>query len=142
MRGKGGGQAAPRSVLITAGIGLAMGLAVFAARGGFRAETDEVLLLALCDAFTVPGLILTGLGLLSIVSGQGAFDGINFTARKAFSQVLGEKRREAMPRTYYDYVTARRKKQAKRPKTTLYTGLAFLACAIAALIFYLSAAPM
>ena len=138
MSGKGGRQVTPRSVLIPAGIGLAVGIAVFAARGGFGAGTEEELWLAICDGLTVPGLMLTCMGLLHAVSGQGAFDGVSFTARKAFSQVFSEKRREAMPRTYYDYVTERRKKQERRPKTTLYAGLGFLACAVAALAVYFS----
>ena len=39
-----------------------------------------------------------------------------------------------MPKTYYDYVTARREKQRLRPRTTLVVGLFFLALAAAALI--------
>jgi len=127
----------PRDILIPLGAGLVLGAAAFWLKGGLSAGDDEALWQALCDAATVPGLLLTGAGLLSAVSEQGAFDGLGFSVRKAFGQILSEKRRSAMPKTYYDYVTLKREKQCGKPRTTLYTGLVFLALAGAALAVYL-----
>ena len=128
----------PRDVLIPLGVGLVMGVIVFAAQGGFSAGDAEAFWQALCDAFTVPGLLLACVGLLSFASGQGAFDGLDFSVRKAFSQILSEKRRNAMPKTFYDFVAEKREKRLKKPNARLWVGLGFLALAAAALAVYSS----
>ncbi len=128
----------PRDVLIPLGVGFALGVVTFAVQGGFKRGNEEALWHAVCDALTVPGILLTGMGLLSFVSEQGAFDGLSFGVRKAFGQILSEKRRNAMPKTYYDYVTAKREKQRTKPRTTLFVGLGFLVLAVAAVAVYLN----
>lgn len=128
----------PRDVLIPLGVGLVLAVVAFVTQGGLKAGDSETLWRAVCDALSVPGLLLTCAGLLSVVSEQGIFDGLSFTTRKAFGQILSEKRRSAMPKTYYDFVAARREKQRRRPRTTLYTGLVFLAMALASLAVYYS----
>lgn len=128
----------PRDVLIPLGVGFALGVVTFAVQGGFKRGNEEALWHAVCDALTVPGILLTGMGLLSFVSEQGAFDGLSFGVRKAFGQILSEKRRNAMPKTYYDYVTAKREKQRTKPRTTLFVGLGFLVLAGIALAVYMS----
>ena len=125
-----------RSILVPAAVGIVTGTVVFILRGGLAAEDGKALWFAVCDALAVPGLMLTCAGLLTLVSGQGAFDGMSFTARKAFGQILPEARRNAMPKTYYDYVSQRREKQRKKRKTVLYVGLVFLLLAVAALVMY------
>ena len=127
----------PRDVLIPLGVGLVLGLVTFIVQGGFAAREQEPLWRAVCDALTVPGVLLTCMGLLSFVSEQGAFDGLSFGVCKAFGQILSEKRRNAMPKTYYDYVTAKREKQRSKPRTTLFVGLGFLLLAGAALAVYM-----
>ena len=130
----------PRDVLIPLGVGLVLGIVTFMIRGGFTAGDREAFWSALCDALAVPGLLLTCAGLLSVVSGQGAFDAVSFSTRKMFVQILSEEKRKAMPNTYYDYVTMKQEKRQKKPRTHLYIGLAFLALAAAALAVYLNAA--
>lgn len=139
-RGEGREPIRARNVLIPLGIGLAAALAVFWTREGFRAEDPETLWRCVCDALTVPGVMLSCAGLLGVVSDHGAFDGVAFPARKALSQMFGEKKRAEMPKTYYDYVAARQEKHRNRPHTTLWIGLGFLALAVAALILYNGAA--
>ena len=125
----------PRDVLIPLGVGLVLGMATFVLQGGFSAGDSEAFRRALCDAPAVPELLLTCAGLLSVVSGQGAFDALSFSTRKAFGQILSEERRSAMPKTYYDYVAARQEKKRRKPRTVLYTGLGFLALAAVLLVF-------
>ena len=127
----------PREILIPLGVGLVLGLATFIVQGGFAAREQEPLWRAVCDALTIPGILLTGMGLLSFVSEQGAFDGLSFGVRKAFGQIFSEKRRNPMPKTYYDYVTAKREKQKSKPRTTLFVGLGFLVLAGVALAVYM-----
>ena len=128
----------PRDVLIPLGVGIVLGIITFWVKGGFSAGTPEAFWQALCDAMTVPGLLLTCIGLLSVVSGEGAFDGLNFSVRKAFGQILREERRSAMPKTFYDYVSAKRENRRKKPPAQLYTGLVFLALAAVSLAVYYS----
>ena len=130
----------PRDVLIPLGVGLVLGTVIFVVQSGFSAGDAETFWSAMSDAMTVPGILLTGSGLLSVVSEHGAFDGLSFSTRKAFGQILSEKRRNAMPKTFYDYVTVKREKQRRRPRTSLYVGLVFLALALVSLGFYFSAA--
>ena len=125
-----------RGVLVTAGIGLAIGAVVLILRDGF-APTDEAgFWMNITDALTVPGILLVCAGLLSSVSEHGAFDGLGYPVRKALGQVRSEARRAEMPKTYYDYVTRRQEKQRLRPRTRLYVGIAFLLLAGAALMIY------
>ena len=128
----------PRDVLIPLGVGLVLGAVVFTVQGGFSAGNAEAFWRAACDALAVPGLLLTCAGLLSYASGQGAFYGLNFSVRKVFSQILSEEKRNAMPRTFYDYVTLKQEKRRKKPNIILYTGLALLALAAAALAVWTS----
>ena len=127
-----------RSILIPVGIGLFLALAAMLFREDSPGRDEEAFWRALCDALTVPGVLLTCFGLLSLVSEQGAFDGIGFTVRKAFGQIRSEAKRAQMPKTYYDYVTGKQETQRKKPLGTLYVGLAFLALAAAALAVYLA----
>ena len=127
-----------RSVLIPLGIGLLLSLVVLILRDGFAPMDEESRWTMITDALTVPGILLTGTGLLSVVSEQGAFDGIGYTTRKAFGQILSEKRRAEMPKTYYDYVTAKREKRRQKPHTTLFVGIGFLLLAAASLAIYYS----
>ena len=128
----------PRDVLIPLGVGLVLGVVTFIIRDGFSAEDDKALWHAICDALAVPGLLLTCTGLLSVSSKEGAFDGLSFTTRKAFSQILREEKRNAMPKTFYDYVTARREKQSGKRNIKLYVGIGFLLLAVAALAVWSS----
>ena len=123
----------PRDVLIPLGVGLVLGVIVFAARGGFSAGDAEAFWRAACDALAVPGLLLTCSGLLTFASAQGTFYGLNFSVKKVFSQILSEEKRNAMPRTFYDYVNLKQEKQRNKTNITLYAGLVFLTLAAAAL---------
>ena len=138
-RGKGMRESiAPRDVLIPLGVGLILGIVAFTAQGGFTAVNTGDFWRAVCDALAVPGLLLTCLGLLSFVSGQGTFDGLNFSVRKAFSQILSEERRNTMPKTFYDYVNLKQERRRKKPNVLLFTGLGFLVLAGIALAVWLS----
>lgn len=126
-----------KGILISLGAGLAIAAAVLAV-GGVPEKGTEAFWRKLCDTFTVPGILMTCMGLLSLVSSHGAFDGIAFPVRKAFGQILSEERRAKMAKTYYDYVEQRQGKSRRRPNYMLFTGLGFLACAAVLLVIYLS----
>ena len=135
MSRKTEGSPHPARALIPAGIGVVMAAGVLWT-GGLPAAGTEDFWIKLCDALTVPGILLTGAGLLAELSGRGAMDGIGYPVRKAFGQILSEERRAAMPKTYYDYVKARESRVKHRSKATLWTGVGFLAGALGCLAVY------
>ena len=137
--GKGRAGLTPRQVIVPLGIAAALFLGVLAAEGGFGAESAEAFWRALCDALTVPGVLLGGAGLLAVVSDHGAFHGLSFGVRKAVGQLRSEEKRARMPRTYYDFVQQQRSKPHRSPRMLLITGGACLGLAGAVLIYYLNA---
>lgn len=66
----------------------------------------------LCDAFTIPGLVLVMLGALMAVSNEGALDGVAYVLSYAVKILIPGKRHEH--EKYYDYVE--RKRQQGRVK--------------------------
>ena len=67
----------------------------------------------LCDAFTVPGLLLILIGLLVWISNQGALDGISYAVRGLFRVfVPGAGFRQNLE-TYYDYLKRKEEKRVK-----------------------------
>ena len=126
-----------RRIIRTGLIGLGIGLAVMALRGGFSAATRETFLVALCDALFVSGALLTGTALLVWASGEGAFNAISYGTRKVFDQIRREENRNKTAKTYYDFVAERSEKKKGFPVPLLITGVAFLAAAAVVLIIYL-----
>ena len=127
-----------REVLLPLGIGAALFLGMLLSGGGFSAPDSETFWRVLCDAFTVPGILLTGAGLLAVVSDRGAFDGLRFGVRKMFDQVRREEKRAQTPHTYYDFVTAKHGGSHKSPRMLLLTGGLFLLGAAVSLAVYLT----
>ena len=87
--------------------------------------------LILCDAFTVPGILLIMFGFLVLLSNSGALDGISYALqdlKRVFIPGAGLEKHER----YSDYVERRRQKKA--------TGYGFLfvvggICTAIALVF-------
>ena len=127
-----------REIGIPLGIGAALFLGMMLGNRGFAPADAEGFWHALCDALTVPGVLLTGAGLLAVVSDLGAFDGLRFGVRKAMDQIRREEKRAETPKTYYDYVTASHRREKKSPRMLLIVGGFFLLGAGAALAVYLS----
>ena len=57
-------------------VGLVIALLFCILKGLFKTEDKGTFLRILCDAFTVPGILLTCVGLLTLVIKEGALDGI------------------------------------------------------------------
>lgn len=92
-----------RKYLISSLIGLAIGIGVFAVRGGFEEREQVLILQAFCDACFVPGVLLLGFGALLFCANDGLFDMVNFGVLKVIKLVQSEKRRSQFPKTFYDY---------------------------------------
>ena len=84
----------------------------------------------LCDAFTVPGMLLILSGLMVFVSNEGALDGLSYLGHYLKNMLIPGSRSKT--KKYFDYVEAKREKRVK--------GFGFLfvvggACMLIALVF-------
>lgn len=118
---------------------LGLGLAVLVAFNfGFGdAENAMVRYRILCDASTIPGVVLFSGGVLCWVAGQGMFDALAYVGRS----LLRVFHREERHVRYYEFVEERREKRAEKEKGhflfLIITGAAFLlAAGIFMLLFY------
>jgi hypothetical protein len=88
-----------------------MAFAYLQPRGFFGADVKEKYML-LCDALTVPGVLLICAGALVWVSSLGALDGLSYGLRLAFRALIPGKRLQK-EESYHDYVRQRQAKQVK-----------------------------
>ena len=88
----------------------------------------------LCDAFTIPGVVLLGVGGLAFASREGAMDGLTYALRRAV-QMLVPGVRQSM-QTYGDYVVKRRAKEKGSFAFLLISGGISLVLALIFLIAY------
>ena len=77
----------------------------------------------LCDALTVPGVLLLCAGMLVWVSNLGALDGLSYGLRLAFRALIPGKRLQK-EENYHDYVAARQAKRARGYGFLLISGAA------------------
>ena len=95
-------------------------------------ETDQERLRVLCDAFTVPGLLLTAAAALVCAANNGAFYGIGYGLRTAKDILLPFLPHEYVK--YRDYIAKKKEKKVSGYRFILITGLVFLAVGIILLI--------
>ena len=116
--------------------GIAVFFVLMTTQGGFTAEDPAEKWRIICDALFVPGVLLTALGLLLFASNGGVFDMLRFSVMKALSVMLTRKRRDDLPRTFYDYKKEREAKGQAHMGYMLVVGVVFLLLAGAALLMY------
>ena len=92
------------SPLVT--VGLAVGISL--ARGGFLAPDRVTLYQLWSDAFFVAGVLVGGVGILAFVSSNGLFDILRFGLGKLIRVPLSKERRDAYPKTFYEYRMVKR----------------------------------
>ena len=88
----------------------------------------------LCDAFTIPGVILVMIAGMCWVAGQGALDGLSYCVRFAVYSLIPGKRVERDEK-FADYVIRRRGKRSQGYGFLFWSGLAALL--IAGVFMYL-----
>lgn len=107
--------------------------AVMGIKGSF-VKSGQQLIVDLCDAFLVPGLLVLGFGLLVFATNGGAFDMLAFGLIKFFD-LFKRDLTKVKYRTFYDYRKAQSEK--KRPfLNIIIVGAAFTVVAIVLLIVY------
>ena len=120
--------------------GLLIAFSICLMKGVFR-ETDAALIVRyLSDAFLIPGVLLTGVGLLSFLKKKGTYDGLGYTfhtmrmtfARRNYLEPIEEGSED---RTYFGY-KQKVKEKRKVAWHLVIVGGGFLLIAIALAIVH------
>lgn len=86
------------------------------------------------NAALLSGVLLTGIGLLVIISGEGLFDGIKYATSSIWADLRNVKKRYA---TYYDYM--KREKKKSGASSLMIPGVFYLLLSVILTIaFYVS----
>ena len=88
----------------------------------------------LCDAFTIPGVLLLGVGGLAFASSEGAMDGLTYALRRAVQMLIPGVQQSLQ--NYGDYVVERRAKRKGGFAFLLISGGISLAVALICLGAY------
>ena len=121
--------------VFTVAVGLLIAFSICLFKGVFR-ETDTALIVRyLSDAFLIPGVLLTGIGLLSLLNKKGTYDGLGYTfhtMRRTFSMRGYREPIEegSEDRTYFGY-KQKVKEKRKVAWHLIVVGCGFLLIAIA-----------
>ena len=93
--------------------------------------------LILCDAFTVPGMLLICFGGLMWASTTGVLDGISYAARYAVFSLIPGKRLERDEK-YGDYIERKSQNRVKGYGFLFFSGLATMVIAVVFMMLYYS----
>lgn len=82
----------------------------------------------LCDAFTIPGVVLIMFSALLLISNLGGLDGIGYSLKRMF-KMLNPFAKKDMER-YAEYIENRKRNRIKGYSFILISGLIFMAVAL------------
>lgn len=120
--------------LIYVGAALIVGIASAFAKGITDAGDAIEVFAILTDAMFVPGVIFTGVGILSVLARQGAYDALGYSVRTLFEKFRNFGRETP---TFYDYKQEKANNGKKPLYDMLWTGVACLGFAAVCLVIYL-----
>ena len=92
---------------------------------------------ALSNSFTLPGVLLFGVGTLSFVYHRGAYDSLGFSFKKFGLHNLLPGALQEKSRTLYEYKEKRKKERGEYRPYMLAVGLGFLSIGVAFSLIYL-----
>ncbi len=117
---------------VTAGLAVLITCTVTQTYGLAEAQTPVEKYRILCDAFTIPGVTFTMVGLLIKLMDCGLLDGLSYAMRSLYRVFIPGAARQ--DEKFYDYL--QRKKEERKGKHTafvLHIGILFM---VPAFIFY------
>ena len=123
---------------LTFAVALAFTVGAAALRGGFSAPDARAGFQAWSDGFFIASVLVGGAGILSLAASDGLFDIIRYGLGKVMRLVLSQEKRDAFPKTFYDYRMLRRE-TAFTGFPLLLAGAVFLALGGLFLVFYFMA---
>ncbi|MBR5712003.1 MAG: DUF3899 domain-containing protein [Lachnospiraceae bacterium] len=123
---------------VTTVIAALMAFGVYLTRGVTDASTDADRYRALCDSFTVPGVLLLAFGALLWVAGEGALVGVTWLVKNAILMLIPGK---ALDRVSYAEYLAEHQAKKKGPHVCIFVvGAVFVLIAVVFLMLYNNAA--
>ncbi len=120
--------------IIATAFAAAIAAAVYASRGLTAESTQADRYRALCDTFTVPGVLLIAFGALLWVSGEGALTGVSWLVKYAVLSLIPGKTADRV--SYGEYLEMRKEKPKHTPVCLFAVGGLFLAVAAVFLILF------
>jgi len=106
--------------------------------GVFKQDSTSESLKILSNSAFVIGALMTAVGLLVVMSGQGAYDSISYSVQKALSILPYVNK--SMPKTLYDYKKEKQEKQATNKGSgvgfVLIVGIIWIAVAVVFMLIY------
>ena len=99
---------------------------MFANGGVFGENKAETLLYGICNCFTIPGIILTGIGAISWAGKFGTFDMLSYGTRSFFG-IFIRPLSDDLPTNFYEYRKQKDEKGRKWSVELLIVGASFLA---------------
>jgi len=120
--------------IISFGIGAVILISVCLLEGAFGSSEGKDIAASVCDGAFVAAVLLLGAGLLALVGGKGAFDGISYSVR----QSLRLHWPAAVRTPEEDYEAYQKRREGKKVKTAhlFLSGGFYLAIALLALLVY------
>ena len=101
----------------------------------FAGATQQDQYRMLCDAFTVPGLLMILMGALLWVSNEGALNGVSYCLRMALFALIPGKRQQGYEK-YGDYVERKSQKKIHGYGFLFLCGSVVMAVALVFLVLY------
>ncbi len=126
--------------LVCAAVGAGMAVWYAFANGIRTAEPAAEKYRILCDAFTIPGIVLLSVALLVLFSTMNAYDGIVFLLRNLRRSLIPGGRTKYPHETYYEFIESRKGRDKVRGYGFIaVTGALFMAAAAVFLILFFKA---
>ncbi len=120
---------------VSIGIGLLLAYGYIALREFSPAPLVEKYRM-LCDAFTIPGVVLLMSGALMSVANAGALEGVGYVLSQGFGMLIPGK--GLGTETYEEYIERKREKRVKGYGFLYISGALFLAVALVFIILFYS----
>ena len=124
--------------LIKSGIVSAVGILVvilFVSSSDFGAQTTVDKYKILCDAFTIPGLLMLMFAAMLSISNEGGLDGVSYLVKQGFRMLTF---RGISQEKYLDYVQHRRENRLTGYGFLYLVGAVFMAVALIFLALFYS----
>ena len=117
-------------------IWLAIALACFFIEEPYAEKSAAEVIGKISNCFTVPGILLAGVGGLTYVSRLGGYDGIGYAFSNFGLHNIWVTKQPKRYKSFYEYKEAKNKKGRKWLPEALITGLISLAVGVVFLIIY------